>query len=68
MVRRHYKFLRPHRTLKFAAETRTRAMQAGLTQRRLSFRDIFTSPLIPVPSKRIVYELGRVENGWAIAA
>ena len=43
LLRCHYNFLRPHRTLKFGRQVRTPAMQAGLTKRRLTFRDIFTS-------------------------
>ncbi len=42
----HYNFLRPHRALKFVREVRTPAMQAGLTERHLSFRDVFSS--IPI--------------------
>ena len=60
IVRCHYNFLRPHRALKFGSETRTPAMQAGLTSRRLSFRDVFTSPLVSASSKRIVYLFGCV--------
>ena len=40
LLRCHYNFVRPHRTLKFGHEIRTPAMQAGLTRRRLSLRDI----------------------------
>ncbi len=43
LLRCHYNFLRPHRALKFGREVRTPAMQAGLTPKRLMFRDIFTS-------------------------
>ena len=43
MLRCHYNFLRPHRALKFGREVRTPAMQAGLTKKRLTFRDVFTS-------------------------
>ena len=43
LLRCHYNFLRPHRALKFGREVRTPAMQAGLTNKRLTFRDIFTS-------------------------
>ena len=68
IVRCHYNFLRSHRALKFGSETRTPAMQAGLARRRLSFRDIFTSPLIPLSSKRIVNLFGRGINGLARAA
>lgn len=41
IVRCHYNFLRPHRALKFGAEMRTPAMQAGLAECRLGFREIF---------------------------
>jgi hypothetical protein len=42
LLRCHYNFLRPHRALKFGRQVKTPAMQAGLTERRLSFRDIFS--------------------------
>ncbi|MDB4665256.1 hypothetical protein OAE97_02815 [Verrucomicrobia bacterium] len=42
ILRCHYNFLRPHRALKFGSETRTPAMQAGLVNRRFTFRDVFT--------------------------
>ena len=41
MLRCHYNFLRPHRALKFGPEVRTPAMQAGLTLKRLTFREVF---------------------------
>ena len=41
LVRCHYNFVRPHGALKFGRETRTPAMQAGLTKRPLTLRDIF---------------------------
>ena len=40
-VRRYYNFLRPHRALKFGSEVRTPAMQAGLVEHRLTFREVF---------------------------
>jgi hypothetical protein len=43
LLRCHYNFLRPHRALKFGREVRTPAMQAGLTKKRLTFRDVFLS-------------------------
>ena len=54
IVRCHYNFLRPHRALKFGSEIRAPAMQAGLTSRRLSFRDVFTSSLVSVSAGKIV--------------
>jgi len=41
LLRCHYNFVRPHRTLKFGSETRTPTMQAGLTTRRLTLREVF---------------------------
>jgi len=41
LLRCHYNFVRPHRALKFGSETRTPAMQAGLTTRRLTLREVF---------------------------
>src|SRR5579872_7214188 len=37
LLRCHYNFLRPHLALKFGSQIRTPAMQAGLTDRLLSF-------------------------------
>jgi len=45
LVRCHYNFVRPHGALKFGRETRTPAMQAGLTTRRLTFREVFVCTL-----------------------
>ena len=43
LLRCHYNFVRPHRALKFGREVRTPAMQAGLTKRRLTLREIFSA-------------------------
>ena len=40
-LRFHYNFIRPHSALRFGAEVRTPAMQAGLAVRKLCFRDVF---------------------------
>ena len=45
LLRCHYNFVRPHRALKFGREVRIPAMQAGLTSRRLTFREIFSSTM-----------------------
>jgi hypothetical protein len=37
----HYNFIRPHSALKYATEIWTPAMQAGLTSKRLTFRQVF---------------------------
>ena len=41
LLRLHYNFIRPHSALRFGAEVRTPAMEAGLAVRKLSFRDVF---------------------------
>jgi IS1 family transposase len=41
LVQFHYNFVRPHRGLRFGTELRTPAMQAGLTARALTFREVF---------------------------
>jgi transposase-like protein/IS1 family transposase len=41
LFRCYYNFIRPHRALKFGREVRTPSMQAGLTRRQLTFREIF---------------------------
>ena len=48
LLRCYYNFVRPHGALKFGREIRTPAMQAGLTTRRLTFREIFASTLTPL--------------------
>src|SRR6185295_14837822 len=48
-----YNFVRPHRALKFACEVRTPAMQAGLTTRRLTLREIFPPAMRPWLSEKI---------------
>jgi IS1 family transposase len=45
LLRCYYNFVRPHRALKFGGEVRTPAIQAGLTTRRLTFREIFSSAI-----------------------
>ena len=41
----YYNFVRRDRALKFGREVRTPAMQAGLTTRRPTFREIFSSTM-----------------------
>ncbi|HIG30898.1 MAG TPA: hypothetical protein EYQ50_25100, partial [Verrucomicrobiales bacterium] len=53
IVRCYYNFLRPHKSLKFGKETRTPAIQAGLTNRRLSFREIFSIRFLLIILDRI---------------
>ena len=52
----------PHGALKFGREIRTPAMQAGLTTRRLTFRDIFLATTIPLWSRIEVCVLTGARN------
>jgi hypothetical protein len=45
LFRCYYNFARPHMALKFGREMRTPAIQAGLTTRRLTLREIFPSAM-----------------------
>ena len=62
LLRCYYNFVRPHGALKFGREIRTPAMQAGLTTRRLTFRDIFLATTIPLWSRIEVFLLSRARN------
>ena len=62
LLRCYYNFVRPHGALKFGREIRTLAMQAGLTTRRLTFRDIFLATTIPLWSRIEVFLLSRARN------
>jgi transposase-like protein/IS1 family transposase len=51
LFRCYYNFIRPHRALKFGSEVRTPAMQAGLTKRQLTLREIFEVGLALLASR-----------------
>ena len=53
--------------LKFGREIRTPAMQAGLTTRRLTFRDIFLATTIPLWSQIEVFLLTGARNSVSSA-
>jgi hypothetical protein len=55
LLRCHYNFARPHRALKFGREVRTPAMQAGLTRRQLTFREIFEVRILFLASKNFIF-------------
>jgi hypothetical protein len=57
LLRCHYNFVRPHRGLKFGQEVRTPARQAGLTNRALTLREIFSSRLLLVWSNNVLFLL-----------
>ncbi len=56
ILRCHYNFVRPHGALKFGRETRTPAMQAGLTTRRLTFREVF----VCLPPSLLLISIGAI--------
>ena len=67
LLRCYYNFVRPHGALNFGREIRTPAMQAGLTTRRLTFRDIFLATTIPLWLRIEVFLLTRARNlPWCI--
>ena len=67
LLRCYYNFVRPHGALKFGREIRTPAMQAGLTTRRLTFRDIFLATTIPLWSQIDVFLLTGARNSVSSA-
>ena len=54
LLRCYYNFVRPHRALKFGQDMRTPAMQAGLTGKRLTLRQIFCSGIVLLALSDIV--------------
>ncbi len=62
LFRCYYNFVRSHGALKFGRAIRTPAMQAGLTARRLTFRDIFLATTIPLWSRIEVSLLSWARN------
>jgi IS1 family transposase len=50
-----YNFVRPHRALKFGREVRTPAMQAGLVTRGQTLREIFSSKMAFLTSKKVLF-------------
>ena len=63
-------FVRPHRALEFGREVRTPGMQAGLTSRPQTLRDIFTSIPTYLRLIRIVWEFILEANSidWEVPA
>jgi IS1 family transposase len=68
LLRCHYNFVRPHRALKFGREVRTPARQAGLTSRALTLREIFSSRLLFVASKKVIFALFDSAPSVSVAA
>jgi len=57
LFRCYYNSVRPQRALKFGRQVRTPAQQAGLTNRVLTLRDIFSARLLFVASKNVIFLL-----------
>ena len=55
LLRCYYNFVRPHRALKFGRQVRTQAQQAGLTNRRLTLREIFLSRMFSWLPKNVIF-------------
>jgi transposase-like protein/IS1 family transposase len=62
LFRCYYNFIRPHRALKFGRELRTPAMQAGLTNRVLRLREVFSSKMVFLALKNML-----IETVWAVS-
>jgi hypothetical protein len=56
LFRCFYNFIRPHRALKFGREFRTPAWQAGLTNRALTLREIFSSKMVFLALKNLLFK------------
>ena len=59
LLRCYYNFVRPHRGLRFGREVRTPAIQAGLTKRRLTLREIFSSTIVFLAWEKVKSVLAR---------
>jgi hypothetical protein len=57
LLRCYYNFIRPHRALKLGLEVRTPDMQAGLTTKRLSFREIFSATMHSSAPRNVTFVL-----------
>ena len=55
LLRCYYNFVRTHRALKFGREVRTPAMQAELSRRRLTLREIFSLRMAFLASKNVLF-------------
>src|SRR5580765_6261225 len=56
LFRCFYNFIRPHRALKFGRAVRTPAWQAGLTNRALTLREIFSSKMVFLALKNLLFK------------
>jgi len=55
LFRCYYNFIRPHRALKFGRQVRTPAMQAELTNRALTLREVFSSKMAFLVLKNVIF-------------
>ena len=72
LLRCYHNLVRPHMALKFGREMRTPAIQAGLTTRRLTLREIFPSAMLFGFSEKLKFGqstvLVMVDDGVPLAA
>src|SRR5207249_11626180 len=66
LLRCYCNFVRPHRALKFGREIRTLAIQAGLTGKRLTLRQIFCSGIVFLASCEIVLVFVYSETSFSV--
>jgi hypothetical protein len=55
VLRCYYNFVRPHGALKFGSEVRTPSMQAGLTNRRRTLREVFPPAMLLWLSEKVKF-------------
>jgi len=55
LFRCYYNFIRPHSALQFGLEVRTPARQAGLTCRALTLREVFSSRMVFLALKNVLF-------------
>jgi hypothetical protein len=63
----HYNFVRSHRALKFGREVRTPAWQAGLTNRALTLREIFSARIASSAPGKIIFAFAHCTR-WVTTA
>ena len=55
LFRCYYNIIRPHRALKFGRDVRTPAMQAELNNRALTLREVFSSKMVFLALKNVIF-------------
>jgi hypothetical protein len=67
LFRCYYNFIRPHTSLKFGREVKTPAMQAGVSNRTLTLREIFSSRMFLLMPKNVLFALFETDRPISFA-